>query len=99
MSGWVMAGGSHEEGRQPGVRWAIGEADGEELVPLGGVEEGMRKADIVVAGGQQPGEGRRNCICNCWCLDSGISCVLKKTAQHMRYGCSTPPPLPTFIWS
>lgn len=32
MSGWVMAGGSHEEGRQRGARWAIGEADGEELV-------------------------------------------------------------------
>ena len=57
--GRMMASGSHEEGKQCGVSWAIGEADGKELAPWGGVEEGTKKADIAVAHGQQPGKGRR----------------------------------------
>jgi len=46
-SGRVMAGGSHEEGRQ---------------------------------------RGEKGCICNRRCLESGVSCVLNKTAQHKCNG-------------
>lgn len=63
----------------------MGEADSEELAPWGGVEEDMRKADMAVACGQQPGEART--VTADWCLGSGISCVLnKKTIQHTLNG-------------
>lgn len=99
MMGRVMAGGSHEEGRQRGASRAVGQADGEELVPWGGVEEDVRKADMVAVGGHQPGEGRRtlSAIARVWI--QVMSCVLNKTAQRARngYSLSPHPPSEAFI--
>lgn len=71
-SGRGMVGRSHEEGRQRGASWAIGETDGEELSGRcrGGHEESGHSGGVWPAARREKG-----CICNCWCLDSGISCV------------------------
>lgn len=64
----------------------MGEGEGEEQAPWGDAGGGQKESRRSHGVWPAARRGEEGCVCSRRCLDSGISCVLNKSAWHTCNG-------------